>query len=440
MIRRMRGSLGLIGRIFAILLLTVVVEFGASTLLYERAGSFSVREDEARRLAEHLVIARKLVAERPWRERPAMADELTTDRYDVRWATALPPPPVAAELDVMRRQIVSWEPTLGRSDLRLRLVSPGRASTVAGGLKLPDGSWLYFSAHGIVTGWTLALGRIAMALVPAIGLLVIGGLLIRRTLRPLQALAEATTRVGTDARVTMAEAGTAEVRNLIRAFNEMQHRIHRLIADRTQALAAVGHDIRTPLSRMQLRLDAVAEPRLRDALAADMGEIDAMVGSLLAFLGGENDPEPPARIDLATLVATIVDGACDRGADAGYRGPDHLDATLRHGGMRRAVGNLVENAIRYGGAARVTLAAAARAIVIRVEDDGPGIPEDRLTEVLHPFVRLDTARARNTEGLGLGLAIVASAVGREGGTLVLANRTGGGLTATISLPAAAEQR
>ncbi|MGY4398258.1 two-component system osmolarity sensor histidine kinase EnvZ [Sphingomonas sp. UYAg733] len=435
--RRVRGSLGLLGRIFAILLLTVVVEFGASTMLYERAGSFSVREDEARRLAEHLVITRKLLAEREASARPAMANELTTDRYSIHWAKGLPaPPPLTGDLVEMRGQIVTWEPGLAQSDLRLGLAGARRGSIVTGGLKLPDGSWVYFSARGIVREWTLALGHIALALIPALALLIVGGLLIRRTLQPIQRLAEATAHLGSGTYVAIAESGTVEVRNLIHAFNEMQLRIHRLITDRTQALAAVGHDIRTPLSRIQLRLDGVAEPLVRDAIGADVAEMNAMVASLLAFLNGEDDPEQPAMIDIAVLATTIVDEVSDRGETASYTGPEHLEVKLRQIAIRRALSNLVENAIHYGGAAHVSIEKKADRIMLAVEDDGPGIPEDRLDDVLTPFMRLDDARARNTQGLGLGLAIVALAVEREGGMVNLSNRPIGGLRAEISLPKA----
>lgn len=433
--RRMRGSLGLLGQLFMILLLIVVVEFGVSTLLYEQASTFSVREDKARRLAEHLVITNKLVAERPWAERAAIAQDLTTDRYEIRWTSTRPPVAHSSQaLRQMERQIVTWEPALARSDVRISLLSRGRSAIVTGSLQLHDGSWILFRAQGIVSGWTLAIGRIAAALIPAFALLIVGGLLIHSTLRPISSLIAATRQVGSGTYRPITEAGTAEVRNLIHAFNEMQLRIDRLIADRMQALAAVGHDIRTPLARLQLRLDAVEEAEVRDAIAGDVAEMDGMVASLLAYLRGEDDPEAPVAIDLAVLVATIVDEVSDRGEPARYDGPDHLEATLRPLAMRRAIGNLIDNAIHYGNAARASLTVAGGSVVLAIEDDGPGIAPERLDDVLEPFVRLDTARARNTQGLGLGLAIVARTVAREAGSIVLSNRRNGGLRAEIRLP------
>lgn len=433
--RLMRPSLGLLGRILAILLLTVVIEFAAGTLLYEQASRYSVREDEARRLAEHLVIARKLVAERPWQERPQEAHRLTTDRYDVRWAPSPPPPSrLAAELVEMRRQIVAWEPSLAATDLRLRLNSLGRGSVMSGGLSLSDGTWLHFSTREGIERIDLRLGRVALALIPAIALLVVGGLLIRRTLQPLGSLAQAAGRFGTGEEIILPEVGTGEVRRVIRAFNEMQRRIHGLIADRTQALAAVGHDLRTPLSRLQLRLEAVDEPELREAIGADVAEMEAMVASLLAYLGGDNDPEAPVNTDVAVLVATIIDDYQDRGHPVTYGGIEHCEMPVRALALKRAIGNLVDNAIHYGGNTLVSVSADDRNLLICVEDDGPGIPDHQLQEALVPFTRLDPARGRNTLGLGLGLSIVARSVDREGGTLRLSNREEGGLRAEITLP------
>lgn len=431
----MRRSLGLLGRVVAILLLILVMEFAASTVLYERASRYSVQEDEARRLAEHLVISRKLMAERPRQARALLARELTTDRYEVSWAPGRGLHPVLApRLDEMRRQIVAWEPELAQSGLTLRLPAPTRPSLVTGELRLPDGSWLRFSTRHIAQGWQIARDRIALALLPALVLLLLGALLIRRTLRPLKRLEQATDRVGLDSPVTVAEQGPPEVRRLIRAFNDMHLRIERLIAERTEALAAVSHDLRTPLARLQFRLDAVAEPEARRAIGGDIDEMEAMLASLLAYIGGEDDPERPVLTDVAVLAATIVDDRVDRGDTASYVGPDHAEAIVRPSALRRALSNLVENALHYGAAAIVRLEQDADGLCLIVDDDGPGIPEERQLEVLRPFTRLDQARERNTQGLGLGLSIVARVVNQEGGTLRLSNRPEGGLRVAIRLP------
>jgi signal transduction histidine kinase len=435
--RRLHGSAGLIGQIFAILLLAMVLEFGVSTLLYERASQFSVRDDEARRLAEHLLIARKLVDEKPPSARPALARELTTSRYEIRWSPGLPPPPpVPDDLEAMYHQIVGWEPDLARAGLRLNLSSPGRGAVTAGGLRLSDGSWLHFRTRQAIHIPDQILERVVLAMVPAAVLILMGGLLVRRTLLPLRRLALAADRVGSgsDPDEAVPEIGPSEVRRVTGAFNRMHARIYQLIADRTQALAAVGHDLRTPLARLQLRADRIAEPEVRAAIEADVAEMSAMVASLLAYLGGEDEVEPLAMTDLAVLCATLCDDIADRGREGSYEGPAHLELPLRRVTIKRALVNLVENALHYGDSVFLSLAQEPDRIVLRVEDDGPGIPEASLVHVLDPFVRLDTARARDTIGLGLGLAIVAKAVAEHDGALTLTNRPLGGLRAEIVLP------
>ncbi|WP_296619314.1 ATP-binding protein [Rhizorhabdus sp.] len=437
----MRPSLGLVGRILIILLLTVSVEFCTSTMLYERASQFSLREDEAHRLAEHLVITRKLIAERPPRERPAMASLLTTDRYDVRWGESLPDPPrMAPELREMRDQIVSWEPSLADSEMRLQLKSPGLNSMVVGGMTLPDGSWITFGTRDVESGWDLAIGRVILALVPAMALLVIGSLLISNTLKPIRMLAQAAERYGYGDRIILPEVGSGEVLRVVKAFNAMQDRIQRLIQDRTQALAAVGHDLRTPISRLRLRIDMVADGATRDAMQRDAIEMETMIASLLAFLGGDENDQPRVRSDVAVMAATVVDDATDHGHDVRYEGPEHFDAFVRLYDLKRALDNLVTNALRHAQTVTVTLIPMDERVILRVVDNGPGIPEADLEAAKQPFVRLDTARERNTEGLGLGLAIVERIVGAHAGELRLTNRPEGGLQADIDIPVKGAQK
>jgi signal transduction histidine kinase len=224
------------------------------------------------------------------------------------------------------------------------------------------------------------------------------------------------------------------VRRLVTAFNRMQARIAALIEARTQSLAAVGHDLRTPLARLRLRTESIPSDEVRAAIGQDVSEMEAMIASLLAFLGGDSDPEKPTALDLAVLCATLVDDATDRGHEATYVGPDHFELRLRRLAMKRALTNLVENALHYGERVTVVLEPGDGVVTIRVMDDGPGIPENQMDAVLEPFVRLDPARGRDTVGFGLGLPIVVQAIAAEGGQLMLSNRASGGLVATVTLP------
>lgn len=430
--RRGRGGIGLIGQIIAVLLVAVTAEFTLSAVLYERASEFSLRDDEARRLSEHLLIARRLIGETPPASRAAMARSLSTDHYATGWA---PDPPAMGEprLAATARQITAWEPALALADLRLRRSAAAFGARIEGGLRIADRSWLTFRIRRPITAdrWTYA--RILGAALVALLVIAAASMAVRRTLAPLRRLAVAADRIGTGSPRKLAEAGPHELRQVTAAFNRMQERIARLIADRTQALAAVGHDLRTPLARLRLRVDTLADAQARATIGRDVAEMQAMVGSLLAYLGGEGDPEAPALTDIAVLCATLADEATDAGHHVRYHGPDHCERALRRLNLKRALANLVENACHYGAQVTITLEPREQALTLAVEDDGPGIPEEALSSVIEPFVRLDDARRRDTQGLGLGLAIVARAVAIEGGGLRLSNRATGGLRAEITL-------
>lgn len=423
-------------RILAILLVTVLIEFAAGALLYERISDLSLKDEEAHRLAEHLVIARKFLADRPPADRPAMALELTTERYEILW-TPRPArfPGFTTGLARMHQQMVRWEPSLRDAHIRMKVVSFGSHSRIAGGLTLRDGSWMGFATQAEKSGWDVMGMRIGLATIPVLALLLIAALMVRHMLHPLRQLAHAaeTIETGREEPELPIGTGTAEVRLLTEAFADMRRRIRQMIAERTQALASVGHDLRTPLARIRLRLDALEESPARDRIEADVAEMETMLTSLLAYLAGDNDPEPPTLVDLAVMADTLVAHFEDMGQDIRYEGPAHMSVTLRPGGMRRAISNLIENGLHYGERVTVRLERADDDIRLSVEDDGPGIAEADMLEALRPFGRLDSARSRNTGGMGLGLAIVQRAIAQEGGTLLLENRPEGGLRATLSL-------
>jgi signal transduction histidine kinase len=178
----------------------------------------------------------------------------------------------------------------------------------------------------------------------------------------------------------------------------------------------------------------VIDAETRDAVIRDLDEMEQMLNSLLTFFRGDGHAEKPHLVDLAVLIATIVDDLQDRGFDVSYLGPEHCDARLRLIEFKRALSNLTDNACHYGSRVVVQLIVDEHALHIRVEDDGPGVPEEDLHRILEPFQRLDPARRRNTAGVGLGLTIASRVVADSGGKLTLSNRTEGGLCAEIELP------
>jgi two-component system, OmpR family, osmolarity sensor histidine kinase EnvZ len=432
------AHLGTLGRVLSVVTITAVVGLTANTLLYEGASRFSVREEEARRTSEHIVVvARMLEGEVPER-RSRIVEFASTEHFKLGWfQQPIEPGQRSDALVQMHRQMVVWEPSLRGKNLRLHLGSPNDATEVIGSLQLSDGSWLHFRAQDLVGEWPLKLRRIFIASLPMIALVLIALVTLRLILRPLGLLADSVTRVGfADARV-LPEQGPAEFRRLIRAYNDMQGRIVAMIKDRTEALAAVGHDLRTPLARLRLSVDGVDDVETRDSLVHDLNEMELMLDSLLTYFRGDDHPEKPRLVDVAVLLATVVDDLQDRGYDIAYVGPEHCDAKLRSVEFKRALGNLANNACQYANRAVVRLQADADALRIRVEDDGPGIPEADMQRVLEPFQRLDPARQRNTSGVGLGIPIAVRAIADAGGKLTLSNRPEGGLCALVELPPAA---
>jgi len=426
--------LGAIGLVLAVVAITAVLGLAANTLLLEGASRLSIREEEARRASEHIVVvARILEDERPER-RAKVVEYTSTEHFKLAWlAGPAEPGRTSVALEEMRSEMMLWEPTLRGKDLRLHL-APGNPTEVIGWLQLSDRSWLRFRAHDLVGTWKLRLGQIAIAGLPMLALVVVAMTTLRSILRPLRLLADAVTRVGKGDSIVLEEQGPREFRRLIRAYNDMQARIAAMIKDRTEALAAVGHDLRTPLSRLRLHVDNVTDAQTRGALIRDMDEMEQMLESLLTFFRGNSHGEQKQLVDLAVLAATIVDDLQDRGFEIGYVGPQHCDTELRPLEFKRALSNLAENACHYGSTVVVRLMAGDSTIRIRVEDDGPGVPEKDLQRILVPFQRLDPARRRNTSGVGLGLPIAARVVAEAGGTLTLSNRAEGGLCAQIELP------
>lgn len=426
--------MGLPERLLGVLLLVIVVDFAANSFLFDRVNSFELRRDDAERIAENLVLATRTIEQAEPGDRDALAGTLSTGRFSLDWVAPGQREQSSLGLTNLRAQVVAIEPELALADLELHLKQlPGRGN-IGGSVQLSDKSLLRFHTYANAA-WSLTAGRIASLLLPTLLLIVLAWVLVRTTLKPLRNLIGATRNLGSGPPQPVPERGPDELRELIRALNEMQERIHQSLVDRTQTMLAIGHDLKTPLTRMRLRLDDDSvDPEVREGLTHDIDEMRMLLESLQAYVDSDGRNIPAERIDIAVMAETLVDTAADHGDDVTYSGVSSLEVCVRPVAIRRALSNLIDNAIHYGGNARVFVRRDGGAAEIVIEDDGPGIPEDRIADVLQPFVRLDTARTRDTAGMGLGLPIVRKAVRMENGTLDLRNRPGGGLRATIRLP------
>jgi signal transduction histidine kinase len=319
-----------------------------------------------------------------------------------------------------------------------RIAVLGPPGDFAASLRLPDGPWLNIRVQlPSPRPWhsDTFLAAFAVMTAAAAGLILWA---VRRLTRPVRALSEAADRLGRDVNAPpLPEDGPAEVATAGAAFNTMAERIRRFVGDRTQMLAAIGHDLRTPITRLKLRAEFMDDDEQRRKMLADLSEMEAMIAATLAFARDDAATEPSRLLDLAALCRTVADEATDARPDLAqhitYSGPEHFPVQARPVALKRAIANLVNNALDYGGAARLALH-PGQPVRLTVEDDGPGIPGFQLEAVFQPFHRLEGSRNRETGGFGLGLPIARNILRAHGGDVALGNRAGGGLVAVATLP------
>lgn len=333
-------------------------------------------------------------------------------------------------------------------DIRVALLEPRRPRasdtgerrrhrsppSVAISVRLADGSWLNarvmaMSPRGWALPTVLSMGLTALAMILVVMLTV------RRLNRPLADLANATERLGRGEDVPLlVERGPVDIRRVTRAFNRMQARLKRFVEDRTRLLAAISHDLRTPITTLRLRAEFVEDPEVRARILATLDEMEQMTEATLAFAREEAASEDTRAVDLTALVDSVCADFADTGADVTFAGGEKQTCACRPVALKRALRNLIENAVRYGGGARIRLVADAGEFRILVEDDGPGVAPEAIERIFEPFVRLEDSRSRETGGVGLGLAIARSIARSHGGDISLENRPEGGLRASLILP------
>lgn len=252
---------------------------------------------------------------------------------------------------------------------------------------------------------------------------------------PIKRMAQAARELGNNLHRPPIEEnrGPMEVRQAAIVFNQMQARLKQQIAERNCFLAAVSHDLRTPLTRLKLRAEKVDEPDLKSEIRSDIDEMASMIDATLDYLRGDNQPEKSCLLDISALVHSMAEDAEDRNESVTVTGnPQPIFAQPI--ALRRCLNNLIENAIRYGNRADITLDDSGDSLIISINDSGLGIPEEQLENVFSPFYRLEASRSRHTGGVGLGLSIAREIAQKHGGKLILKNAETGGLNSTLVLP------
>lgn len=313
---------------------------------------------------------------------------------------------------------------------------------------LVDGTWLNFEFPMVARlPWASPelLGLTVGSVIAVLGLCLYA---LLRLMRPLERLTLAAEELGrSGATQQLPENGVGEVRRAASAFNKMQARISRLIEDRLQMIAAISHDLRTPITRLRLRAELMEDDEARRKMLGDLAEMETMIGATLAFAREEGNPEPRRILDLRALVKAAGEHQSAMRLSVAGSGPWEIHAQPL--ALKRAIANLIDNAVKYGDEAVVTLARGRDGLgtdrfEIRIDDNGPGIPADEIERVFRPFYRLEASRNRDSGGTGLGLAIARSAILAHGGEIELRNRMSGvggrgspitGLTAKVVLPA-----
>lgn len=257
----------------------------------------------------------------------------------------------------------------------------------------------------------------------------------RMTMRPLAVLAVAATNLGRDIHHSpLVIRGATEIRQASAAFNAMQARIGQHITQRTQMLAAITHDLQTPLTRLRLRLEKVQDAELREKLIGDLSAMQVMVREGLDLARSIDSTEAKQLLDIDSLLDSVCSDAVDAGQALELQGQVGVCIMARPIALRRCLMNLIDNALKYGKSAKVSIALSAHGVCIRIRDDGPGIAPDQLQRVFEPFYRIETSRSREFGGTGLGLTIAANVAEQHGGSIRLANHPEGGLEVVLELP------
>lgn len=312
---------------------------------------------------------------------------------------------------------------------------PGGGLTFVAQVTLQDGTLATFDTRPpqATENWPFRLLLSIGLLLAAV--IVVSLIAVRWATRPLKTLADAADELGRNInRPPLAETGPTEVASAARAFNTMQSRLATYLRERTQVLAAMSHDLKTPITRLRLRAELLEDAQLREKFGNDLQEMEAMVTSALDFLRGMDNGELVRPVDVNALLESLQADFRETGGTVSIEGRAASPYPGRPQALKRCFANLLENAIKYGKAARVAIGDNADRLEIRILDEGPGLLPDQLEKVFEPFYRVEASRNRDTGGTGLGLAIAKSVVELHGGRIELRNRDEGGLEAIISLP------
>lgn len=302
-------------------------------------------------------------------------------------------------------------------------------------LQLKDGSWVSFVQPFPEELFSLPYRFFASLLILLVTVSLLSFIVVRWITKPISTLAVAADELGRDIqRSPLEENGPREVAQAAHAFNIMQSRINQYIQDRSQLLAAISHDLRTPITRLRLRTELLNNEALKKKFLGDLEDMQTMVNETLDYMRGHDRKEAIQKIDINALVDSLVEDMRDAGHQMNIEGKSQKVYRGRPLALKRCLTNLLENAIRYGENATIWIEESEKNLILRIVDTGPGIPQDQLDKIFEPFFRLDSSRNRSSGGVGLGLGIARDIARANGGDLYLRNSDEGGLEAVLELP------
>lgn len=289
-------------------------------------------------------------------------------------------------------------------------------------VRLKDGSWLMVGPTEAGITPLHYLRNVISLLLTLFIVAMLSIWMARSIVKPLTNLAAAAERLGRERETTpITGMKLPEFAAIAGTFNEMQARLKRFVDERMQMLAAISHDLRTPLTRLRLYAESVSDRAQRDQILSDISDMETMVSTSLAFMSDEIHREPSSPVDVASLLISQCDDFVDHGHKVAYQGPDHAQLTCRPVALRRTFSNLIDNGCKYGGEVCIGLVDEPERLVIDIRDNGPGIPTGDTERAFAPFQRLETSRNRETGGTGLGLTIARDVVVGHGGDIRLVN-------------------
>lgn len=433
------------GRTVFVLLFAVGVLHVMGLLFYDLTLRSELATNNETRLTERLLAVRRELARLPAAEREPAAHAMSGGPFEVHWSRSSLAAPSAASDNTaatLKRRLQDADAALNAAGLLVGASSlpaehPGEEHVLMVSMGLGDASWANVAIVSLSGVQRTSSGYITSMTTVAAGVLLVSIVLASWLTSPLRRLAEAARGFKADARAPfLAEHGPREVREAAKALNEMGERVRRMISDRTMTLAAISHDLKTPLTRLRLRLEDLNDAEVRTRAHADIREMEHMIGDTIAFLRDETSAEPARLLDLRALLATLCDEQEDLGAQASLGLCAPIIVKGRHLDLKRAFTNLVQNAIKYGGSARVSATVASDHVKVAIDDDGPGVPADQLAAVFEPFVRIEASRNRETGGVGLGLTIARRIIRAHEEEVTLVNLKPKGLRAIARLPIA----